>query len=245
MYYYYYYHCYKCQNTVYMSILWVHNYPSFLSAKTSRHPLRAVWPRHHEWCYNMHIYTDWIDWTEKFNPNSRVSSQLFTWSCWWCCKCMSVWCFIRGCMQHIPKSQQGHFHFFMVAAHNNQTITRGVRVVEEKFERISKSEACLCWINKRMETVFRACQRKGEAVHTINDAVVHLTFMVSVRQTSMWPESRSHLKLNLEITWYKNNIQMLQGVKAFSTNLRETTDAENNNQNNLCVSHSLHWSHCP
>lgn len=25
----------------------------------------------------------------------------------------TLWCFIRGCMQYIPKSQQGHFHFFM------------------------------------------------------------------------------------------------------------------------------------
>lgn len=38
----------------------------------------------------------------------------------------TLWCFIRGCMQYIPKSQQGHFHFFMAYI---QTTTSSVSMV--------------------------------------------------------------------------------------------------------------------
>lgn len=46
-------------------------------------------------------------------------------------------------------------------------MARRVGVVEEQFERISKSEVCFHWINNSMET----CQRKGEVVHTLTHAV--------------------------------------------------------------------------
>lgn len=75
----------------------------------------------------------------------------------------------------------------------------------------------------------------------MNDAVVQHFDLHGVRQANIHvTREQVTFKDQFGDHMIQNNIQMLQEVKAFSTSLRETTDAENNNQNNLCVSHSLH-----
>lgn len=56
---------------------------------------------------------------------------------------LQMQCFIRGCTQHIPESQQGHFHFFMGRKALGSHKISCVREVQKLFETIPQSKAGL------------------------------------------------------------------------------------------------------